>query len=463
MRLRRENPTFVNVMKKWILNILLLAALVMPAGVRADYWASSMTGRTGLGYTAQRWFASGPGNKLQASQIKEYWDQGYRITSAAYTSNGWTIVMSTGAQYTMQTYHYGTNWPTDWLDERLKEGYRMTDVTQGEGGEWFIVMSQSDTPLKDDWIVGDWENTLRYEVKKKWADGYSIDNVCSYTCSRGSGWIVHFVKKPEQQIVKWTDSNQPYENYIAEMYEKGYVIDIIETGSTDEIMMVFTKRADGTLYRWGTNLDSDAFRTEAQNIYDQGGHIAHVGGGLIKEYGSHPETEVNQPMTNDSTIVYYWRKHRTPPTGGRKTPTVQTDTIAKPKPTPPVKPVRQNDDPPYTFEFKQYQEWVDGAWKIRYAPAKLVIDYDTITIEYGKQTWTAQWNDISTDDELTKELFHDLRLGLGEKVSLVFKNIEFRAVDENGYVFLKMNLMSCKDEADLDPMRRLFTKVIKEY
>lgn len=450
-------------MKKWILNILLLAALMLPVGARADYWASSMTGRTGLGYTAQKWFYSGVGNELQATQIKEYWDQGYRITSAAYTSNGWTVVMSTGSQYTMQTYHYAKEWPTDWLDQRRNEGYRITDLTQGEGGKWFIVMSKSDTPLKDAWTVGDWDNTLRYDVKKKWADGYSIDNVCSYTCSRGSDWIIHYVKKPEQQIVKWTDSNQPYENYIDEMYQKGYIIDIIETGSTDEIMMVFTKRDGDTRYRWGTNLDGESFKTEAQNIYDQGGHIAHVGGGMIKEYGRHEETEANQPITNDPTIDIVKPKFRTPPTGSRKTPTEQADAIAKPKPTKPEKAVRQNDDPPYVFEFKQYQEWVDGKWKMRYAPAKLVIDFDTITIEYGKQTWTAQWNDISSDDELTKELFHDLRLGLGEKVSLVFKNIEFRAVDENGYVFLKMNLMSCKDEADLDPMRRLFTKVIKEY
>lgn len=450
-------------MKNWILNTLLLAALLMPMGARADYWASSMTGRTGLGYTAQQWFSSGLGNELQAVKIKEYWDKGYRITSAAYTSNGWTIVMSAGSQYTMQTYHYGTDWPTDWLDHRRNEGYRMTDLTQGEGGKWFIVMSMSDTPLKDAWTVGDWDNTLRNDVKKKWADGYSIDNVCSYTCTRGSDWIIHYVKKPEQQIVKWTDSNQPYENYIEEMYQKGYVIDIIEAGPTDEIMMVFTKRVENTNYRWGTNLDDEGFKTEAQNIYDQGGHIAHVGGGMIKEYGRHEETEANQPITNDPTIDIVKPKFRTNPTGGRKTNTTQADSSAKPRPTQPIKAVRQNDDPPYTFEFKQYQEWVDGKWKIRYAPAKLVIDFDTITIEYGKQTWTAQWNDISTDDELTKELFHDLRLGLGEKVSLVFKNIEFRAVDENGYVFLKMNLMSCKDEADLDPMRRLFTKVIKEY
>lgn len=446
-------------MKNWILNILLLAALMLSVDARADYWASSMTGRTGLGYTAQKWFYSGLGKELDANAIKENWDQGYRITSAAYTSNGWTVVMSTGSPYTMQTYHYGTNWPNDWLDERRKEGYRMTDITQGEGGKWFIVMSKSDTPLKDAWIVGDWEHTLRYEVKKKWAEGYSIDNACSYTCSRGSDWIVHFVKKPEQQIVRWTDGNQPYENVIAEMYQKGYVIDIIEVGSTDEMMLVFTKRDNGTLYRWGTNLEGESFKQEVQNIYDQGGHIAHVGGGLIKVYGSHPETEANSPITNDSSIEIYKHKHRTNPTGGRTTKT-PTDTVAKKQP---VKPARTNDNPPYTFEFKQYSEWVDGAWKIRYAPAKLVIDYDTITIEYGKQTWTAEWNDISTDDELTKELFHDLRLGMGEKVALVFRNIEFRAVDENGYVFLKMNLMSCKDEADLEPMRRLFTKVIKEY
>ncbi len=428
-------------MRKWILSILFLAVLVLPVGVRADYWASSMTARTGLGYSAQQWFFSGLGKELQADKIKEYWDKGYRITSAAHTSNGWTVVMSTGSQYTMQTYHYGEEWPLDWLEQKRKEGYVMTDITQGPG-KWFIVMSQCSAPVKDYWIAGEWTAELRQAVQRAWDGGFSIDNVCSYTGPKGSDWIVHFVNKPERQVVKWSDGGQPYEDVIDEMYKEGYVIDIIEVGSTDEMMLVFTKR-EGTMYRWGTNMDEDGLGVEAQNIYNLNGHVARVGGGLIKVYGSHSFTGEKMPISND-------------PKMHAAAPVVHVDTK-------PVPAVRVNDDPPYTFEFKQYEEWVDGKWKIRYAPAKLVIEAYKITLEYGNQTWTAEWNDISTDDELTKELFHDLRLGMGEKVALVFRNIEFRAVDESGYVFLKMNLMSCKDESDLDPMRRLFTKVVKDY
>lgn len=410
-------------MKNWILNTLLLAALMLPADARADEWATTMTGRAGLGYTAQKWFYSGLGNELQADKIKEYWDQGYRITSAAHNGNGWMVVMSMGSPYTMQTYYYAAEWPEEWLKQRRNEGYVMTDVTQGPG-KWLIVMSQSNTPRQDYWAT-----VSAKTLQDAWKNGYSIDNACSLA----TGWLVHFVNNPVPQLVRWTDSSQPYENIIDEMYSNGYVIDIMEVNAADEIMLVFTKREGTPNYRWGVDMLGGGFEQEVQNIYDLGGYIAHVGGGLVVDSQPAPLAQ-------------------------------QADSPAAPaRNNPPARAVRTDDNPPYTFEFKQYQEWVDGAWKIRYAPAKLVIDYETITIEYGKQTWTAQWNDISSDDELTKELFHDLRLGLGEKVSLVFKNIEFRAVDENGYVFLKMNLMSCKDEADLDPMRRLFTKVIKEY
>lgn len=148
-------------------------------------------------------------------------------------------------------------------------------------------------------------------------------------------------------------------------------------------------------------------------------------------------------------------------TNGRTTTTTANNAASSHKQ--PAKKVRENDEPPYTFEFKLYTEWVDGRWKTRYTPAKLVIDAYKITIEYGGKTWTADWNDVSSDDELDKEIFNDLRLGKGEKVALTYRNFVFRAVDNDGYAFLMFLIMNCKDEADLEPMRRLLTKVIKEY
>lgn len=96
---------------------------------------------SGSGYQNQTWFSSGVGKSLDENYIKQYWNEGKRITSVSYNDNGWFVVMSKNSGYTMQTYHYASDWPSDWLSKKQKEGYRITSINS-DGNKWLIVMSQ---------------------------------------------------------------------------------------------------------------------------------------------------------------------------------------------------------------------------------------------------------------------------------------------------------------------------------
>ena len=77
---------------------------------------------TGTGFGEQTWFYSGYGKELQDNYIKEYWDKGFRITSTSYGASGWFVTMATHSGFTMQTYNYCSNWPSEWITERIEKG-----------------------------------------------------------------------------------------------------------------------------------------------------------------------------------------------------------------------------------------------------------------------------------------------------------------------------------------------------
>lgn len=56
--------------------------------------------------SGQVYFTSGYGRELPTSHIKKYWDQGKYITSAAYTLEGWFLIMSNTSDISDQAYYY---------------------------------------------------------------------------------------------------------------------------------------------------------------------------------------------------------------------------------------------------------------------------------------------------------------------------------------------------------------------
>ena len=119
---------------KFLLSIMLL----MYCGtVRSqDNLILLMEKQTGL--SSQTWFYCGFGKELDTKLIEKHWNEGRRITSAAYTTYGWFVTMAKNSGLTWQSYHYNSDWPTEWLAEHRKNNRYITSIS-GSAGKWFIV------------------------------------------------------------------------------------------------------------------------------------------------------------------------------------------------------------------------------------------------------------------------------------------------------------------------------------
>ena len=95
---------------KQILIAVMLMQLSATAAIAQD--KTLLVAESGLPYTAQTWFAYGSDN-IDQNDITSNWDQGKRIVTAAYTGEGWFIIMAGNTNYSMQTYSVSANWPEE--------------------------------------------------------------------------------------------------------------------------------------------------------------------------------------------------------------------------------------------------------------------------------------------------------------------------------------------------------------
>ena len=107
---------------------LLIAVLLMQLSTAAMAQEKTLLiSESGLPYTAQTWFAYGS-ERIDQKDIVGCWDQGKRIVTAAYTGEGWFIIMAGNTGYSMQTYLVSDQWPEGWIAKKTQEGYAITSM-----------------------------------------------------------------------------------------------------------------------------------------------------------------------------------------------------------------------------------------------------------------------------------------------------------------------------------------------
>ena len=100
---------------------LLIAVLLMQVSVAVMAQDKTLLiSESGLPYTAQTWFAYGSGN-IDQNDIVGCWDQGKRIVTAAYTGEGWFVIMAGNTRYSMQTYLVSEVWPEEWIGKKREK------------------------------------------------------------------------------------------------------------------------------------------------------------------------------------------------------------------------------------------------------------------------------------------------------------------------------------------------------
>lgn len=232
-------------MKNYLLRITLILAIILPLAqpVMADTPETFVIMRKKSPYTADTWSYSGTSNSLQTSKIKEWWDDGKRLTCAAYGGNGWFIAASKNTGYTMQTYHYDSTWPKDWINNKYEDGYFITSIAHGDG-KWFIVMSQGTNFLSQVYFLRD-ENTIGDQIKKYWDNDYRITQICPYN---GKWFVVMTQGSPYgMQTYGFRSTVADAKSLIKSKWDEDYnITNWMSNGYGSKYFVVLSKFSDGT-------------------------------------------------------------------------------------------------------------------------------------------------------------------------------------------------------------------------
>ena len=261
----RQNPT---TMKRFLF-LTLLSAMVFMAKAQDKTIIITESGRP---YTNQTWFYSGKGKVLQEDKIKKHWNQEERrITSAAYTKNGWFVTMAKNTGIGKQTYKYSTTWPEEWISTKWAEDYRITSISRGKD-KWLVVMSKGHDYWMQCYLRDEFSN-IKSWIKYNWDRGYYITNA-AYD---GALWTVVMSRTSEY-------TSQGY--FIADNYDKMAAEIREDVWGNDLSIHLIKSDGDDYLVVYGSGDQSQNYSVNNSDVskyikkrWGNSFHISYLGGG----------------------------------------------------------------------------------------------------------------------------------------------------------------------------------------
>lgn len=256
---------------------------------------------TKLPYSYQEYFYSGSGNSLNESKIKELWDKDKRITSVAYTRNGWFVIMSKNSGYGGQIYKLSTTWPKEWISQKWDEGYSITSISKSET-QWLVVMSKGGGITVQSWIRRKKEDLANIinEYRNK---GYYITDACY----DASSWTVVMSKihKYSSQNYFWANSLDDLKTKVKEyVWDKNRNIQIMEYGGGEFFIIHSKYRLNNARNQEYIHNPSDV-SSFVKKKWDSNYEIAYVGGGSLNSTTStsSPNNNITKSNTKPSSSV----------------------------------------------------------------------------------------------------------------------------------------------------------------
>lgn len=224
-------------------------------------------------YVKQAYFNSGSGSALQQDKIKQYWDDDYYISSAAYGSMGWFITMSTGVKWTNQSYIYQESWPNDWILNKRKDGKYITSLAASDD-KWLVVVSSNSDYTAQEICSAPWSN-LKEFISRWWGNDYYITSIAC----QNDLWTVVMSKTNlyVDQAYFWATSTTSLEEKIDEYWDRGFDITLLEYGD-GEYFCIMSKYKDGKsrLQRW--DIGTSDYKQKIKEYWDKSWRITYIGG-----------------------------------------------------------------------------------------------------------------------------------------------------------------------------------------
>ena len=170
-------------------------------------WGVILSDNAALG--RQIWHVGGDSPK---AFIESKWEEGFDVTSVAYGDGHWVVVLSTEADLGMQLWHFSPDSPLDYMQSKWKEGFDVTSLAYGNGG-WGIILSDGSQWGQQTWKLA--ADSPKSFIESKWEEGF---DVTSLAYGRGSWGVVMssdsdlgtqtFYRTPESPVPylqdKWT-------------------------------------------------------------------------------------------------------------------------------------------------------------------------------------------------------------------------------------------------------------------
>ena len=254
------------------------------------------------GFSSQTWFYCGLGNELDLKLIEKHWNEGRRITSAAYTSNGWFVTMAKNSGLTWQACHYDSNWPTDWLAEHRKNNRYITSIGMS-ANKWFIVVSEGTGYTDQINNCGDWDQMSQW-IKKYWNEDFRITHAARHT----SGWDIVMSKNSgiDQQTYCFATESE-LKSKLEEQWANGYCLQLIEFANGQYFIIGCTYK-NGKAPMQSYNISPDDPGTCISEGWDNQRNIVYIGGGFnfsTPNTGSNQQLATNNNLRNNEKYTEY--------------------------------------------------------------------------------------------------------------------------------------------------------------
>ncbi len=264
----------MNDMKR-IKHILLAAALLLTAQTATVAQVKTLlVSESGLPYSHQTWFAYGSGD-IEQGDITGAWEQGKRITTAAYTDEGWFVIMAEGTPYTMQTYLLSEQWPEQWVSQKMAEGYAITALSRSPK-QWLVVLSQGSGITRQTVWQNTWQNLEPWIAEQK-NYGYCITDL-AYD---GHGWMVVMSQNSpyvSQGYFTTNSTNDMMLKIPQEVWQKGYNLHQVEYGGGFYVV-TYGNYAHGDERFQNLQVNPDNAKDYIREQWEKGISIAYIGGG----------------------------------------------------------------------------------------------------------------------------------------------------------------------------------------
>lgn len=277
---------------------LLILLICIVFGIKAEDKTLIIT-ETVLPYTSQTWITTGS-DPFPGELINKNWDEGRRITSVAYTKNGWFVTMAKNTGIGMQTYSTDVSWPGEWISKNWNDGYRITSVAKS-CNHWCVVMSQGSGLTQQTYNVAPWSEMKQW-IKDRWNDNFYITSA-TYN---GSNWLVVMSQGTpySTQGYFWTNSYQDLKNKAQpSVWDKGCAIQSIESNGS-EYFVTYIKYKDGhsPLQAFIENPTDVAKYIDGE--WAKSRNISYIGGGYSSATPGSQTTNVSGPGKRTGTFYY---------------------------------------------------------------------------------------------------------------------------------------------------------------